>query len=215
MINSCCSLINYCFSKGYDFTQITLRVCKPCARQCYQNEFCATTVHSLLPFRFEWLYRYMLWSNSCTGSIRHYLSICISVIEFLISHVRSLNPSRATYLRGRRWSQSYNEWYGLDVDGELCWRSLIVCLLLEIKSFGQFIRQNWRMMHWRHTRFQFQPKWRRGCIVPFDHNSPFAIIDPSFESVLQDEMWIKVKMDQMAAQFVAHGLNHGSSILIE
>ena len=44
-------------------------------------------------------------------------------------------------------------------------------------------------------------------IVPFDHNSPIANIDPYFESVLQDEMWIKVKMDQMAAQFVAHGLN--------
>ena len=43
-----------------------------------------------------------------------------------------------------------------------------------------------------------------------------ANIDPYFESVLQDEMWIKAKMDQMAAQFVAYGLtNHGSSILID
>ena len=58
------------------------------------------------------LYQYMLWSNSCTGSIRHYLSIRIlSVIEFLTSHVRSLNPLRATFLRVRRWSQSYNEQY--------------------------------------------------------------------------------------------------------
>ena len=48
-----CYLINYCFSEGYDFTEITLRVCKPCTRRCYQNEFCATTVRSLLPFRFE------------------------------------------------------------------------------------------------------------------------------------------------------------------
>ena len=53
LINSCCSLINHCFSEVYDFTQITLRVCKPCTRRCYQNEFCATRVHSLLPFRFE------------------------------------------------------------------------------------------------------------------------------------------------------------------
>ena len=50
---------------------------------------------------------------------------------------------------------------------------------------------------------------------PFDHNSPIANIDPYFESVLQDEMWIKVKLDQMAPQLVAHGLNHGSSILID
>jgi len=82
------------------------------------------------------LYRYMLWSNSCTGSIRHYLSIRISVIEFLTSHVRLLNnPLWATFLRGRRWSQFYNDWYDLGIDGELCWRSLIVCLLVEIKSF--------------------------------------------------------------------------------
>ena len=159
------------------------------------------------------LYRYMLWSNSCTGSIRHYLSICISVIEFLTSQVRSLNPLRATFLRGWRWSQSYNEWYGLDIDGELCWRSLIVCLLLEIKSFGQFIWQNWRTMHWRPYPIPIPTEIKK--IVPFDHNSPIANIDPYFESVLQDEMWIKVKMDQMAAQFVAHGLNHGSSILID
>ena len=160
------------------------------------------------------LYRYMLWSNSCTGStICHsYLSIRISVIEFHKSHVRSLNPLRATFLRGRRWSQSYNEWYGLDIDGELCWRSLIVCLLLEIKSFGQFIRQNRRTMHWRPYLIPIPTEIKK--IVPFDHISPIANIDPYFESVLQDEMWIKVKMYQMEAQFVAHGLNHGSSILI-
>ena len=159
------------------------------------------------------LYRYMLWSNSCTGSIRHYLSICISVIEFLTSHVRSLNLLKATFLRGQRWSQSYNEWYGLDIDGELCWRSLIVCLLLEIKSFGQFIRQNWRTMHWRPYPIPIPTEIKK--IVPFDYILPIANIDLYVESILQDEMWIKVKMDQMAAQFVAHGLNHGSSILID
>ena len=72
------------------------------------------------------LYRYTLWSNSCTGSIRHYLSIHISVIEFLTSHVRLLNkPIRATFLQGQRWSQSYNEWYGLDIDWKLCWRRFV------------------------------------------------------------------------------------------
>jgi len=160
------------------------------------------------------LYRYMLWSSSCTGSIRHYLSIRISVIEFLTSHVHLLNnPIRATFLRGRRWSQSYNEWYGLDIDGELCWRSLIVCLLLEIKSFGQFVRLNWRTMHWRPYLIPIPTEIKK--IIPFDHNSPIANIDLYFESVLQDEIWIKVKMDQMAAQFVSHGFNHGSSILID
>jgi hypothetical protein len=154
------------------------------------------------------LYQYMLWFKSCTGSICHYLTICISVIEFLTSHVRLLNnPVQPTFfLRGQRWShQSYNKWYGLDIDGELCWRSLIVCLLLEIKSFGHFIQQNWRTMHWRPYLIPIPTEIKK--IIPFDHNSPIANIDPYFESVLQDEIWIKVKMDQMAMQFVAHGLN--------
>jgi hypothetical protein len=160
------------------------------------------------------LYWYMLWSDSCTGSIRHYLSICKSLIEFLASHhVRLLNPLRATFLQGRRLSQSYNEWNGLDIDGELCWRSLIVCLLLEIKSFGRVIRQKWRTMHWRPYPIPNPTEIKK--IIPFDHNSPISNIDPYFESFLQDEMWIKVKMDQMVAQFVAHGPNHGSSILID
>ena len=158
------------------------------------------------------LYRYMLWSNSCTGSIRHNLSIRISVIEFLTSHMRLLNnPVRATFMR--RQLQSYNEWYGLDIDGELCWRSLIVCLLLEIKSFGQFIWLNLRTIHWRPYPIPIPTKIKK--IILFYHNSPIANIDPYFESVLQDEMRINAKMDQMVAQFVDHGLNHGSSILID
>jgi hypothetical protein len=52
-------------------------------------------------------------------------------------------------------------------------------------------------------------------IIPFDHSSTTADVGSYFESVLQDEAWIRVKMDQMAAQFVARGLNHESSILID
>ena len=53
-------------------------------------------------------------------------------------------------------------------------------------------------------------------IIPFDHSSPTADVGSYFESVLQDEAWIRVKMDQIAAQFVARGLsNHESSILID
>ena len=44
-------------------------------------------------------------------------------------------------------------------------------------------------------------------IIPFDHSSPTADVGSYFESVLQDEEWIRVKMDQMVAQFVACGLN--------
>ena len=36
-----------------------------------------------------------------------------------------------------------------------------------------------------------------------------------FESVLQDEVWISVKMYQMEAQFVGCGINHESVILID
>ena len=36
-----------------------------------------------------------------------------------------------------------------------------------------------------------------------------------FESVLEDEVWIKIKIDQIAAQFVARGLNHESPILLD
>lgn len=36
-----------------------------------------------------------------------------------------------------------------------------------------------------------------------------------FESVLEDEVWIKIKIDQIARQFVACGLNHESHILID
>ena len=52
-------------------------------------------------------------------------------------------------------------------------------------------------------------------IIPFNHSSPTADVGSYFESVIQDEVWIRVKMDQMAAQFVACGLNHESSILID
>jgi hypothetical protein len=52
-------------------------------------------------------------------------------------------------------------------------------------------------------------------IIPFDHSSPTAEIGSYFESVVQGKLWIRVKMDQMAAQFVARGLNHESSILID
>ena len=49
-------------------------------------------------------------------------------------------------------------------------------------------------------------------IILIDHNSPIANIGLYFKSVLQDEMWIKVKkMYQMVAQFVACGLNHHES----
>jgi hypothetical protein len=34
-------------------------------------------------------------------------------------------------------------------------------------------------------------------------------------SVFQDEVWIRVKMDQMTAQFVSCCFNHESSILID
>jgi hypothetical protein len=68
-------------------------------------------------------------------------------------------------------------------------------------------------MHWRPYLIPIPTEIKK--IEPFDHNSSIANIDPYFESVHQDEMWINVKIDQMAAQFVAHGLNHGSSILID
>ena len=35
-----------------------------------------------------------------------------------------------------------------------------------------------------------------------------------FESILEDEVWIKFKIDPNAAQFVAHGLNHEMPILV-
>ena len=41
-------------------------------------------------------------------------------------------------------------------------------------------------------------------IVPWDNTSP---LPEYFESVLEDEVWIKIKIDQIAAQFVACGLN--------
>ena len=49
-------------------------------------------------------------------------------------------------------------------------------------------------------------------IVPWDNTSP---LPEYFESVLEDEVWIKIKIDQIAAQFVAHGLNHESPILLD
>ena len=52
-------------------------------------------------------------------------------------------------------------------------------------------------------------------IIPFDHRSLTADKGSYFESVLQDEEWIRVKMDQMVAQFVARGLNHELPILID
>ena len=52
-------------------------------------------------------------------------------------------------------------------------------------------------------------------IIPFAHSSPTADEGSYFESFLQEKAWIRVKMDQMVAQFVARGLNHESSILID
>ena len=49
-------------------------------------------------------------------------------------------------------------------------------------------------------------------IVPWDSTSP---LPEYFESVLEDEVWIKIKIDQIAAQFVARGLNHESPILLD
>ena len=49
-------------------------------------------------------------------------------------------------------------------------------------------------------------------IVPWDNTSP---LPEYFESVLEDEVWIKIKIDQIAAQFVARGLNHESPILLD
>ena len=49
-------------------------------------------------------------------------------------------------------------------------------------------------------------------IVPWDNTSP---LPEYFESVLEDEVWIKIKIDQIAAQFVARGLNHKSPILLD
>jgi hypothetical protein len=45
----------------------------------------------------------------------------------------------------------------------------------------------------------------------FDRNT--ANISSYF--FLQDEVWIRLKVDQMAVQFVSYGLNHESYILID
>jgi len=42
-------------------------------------------------------------------------------------------------------------------------------------------------------------------IVPWDNSCP---LPEFFNSILEEEAWIKVKIDQIAAQFVARGLNH-------
>ena len=42
--------------------------------------------------------------------------------------------------------------------------------------------------------------------MPFDHNSPNANIDPYFESLLQDEMWIKVKKKSLSRTAVLSGV---------
>ena len=55
------------------------------------------------------------------------------------------------------------------------------------------------MMHWRQYPILIPIPTEIKKIVPFDHNSPIANIDPYFKSVFQDEMWIKAKMEQMAA----------------
>ena len=49
-------------------------------------------------------------------------------------------------------------------------------------------------------------------IVPWD-NSRCPL--PEFlDSILEEEAWIKIKIDQIAAQFVARMLNHKSPILL-
>ena len=49
-------------------------------------------------------------------------------------------------------------------------------------------------------------------IVPWDDNT--SPLPEYFESVLEDEVWIKSKIDQIAAQIVACGLNHESSSIL-
>jgi len=48
-------------------------------------------------------------------------------------------------------------------------------------------------------------------IFPWDNCCP---LPDFFESILEDEFWIKFKIDQIAAQFVACGLNHETPILV-
>ena len=48
-------------------------------------------------------------------------------------------------------------------------------------------------------------------IFPWDNSCP---LPEFFDSILEEEAWIKIKIDQIAAQFVASGLNHESPILL-
>ena len=49
-------------------------------------------------------------------------------------------------------------------------------------------------------------------IVPWDNSR--CPLPEFFDSILEEEAWIKIKIDQTAAQLVARGLNHESPILL-